>query len=166
MKRIKNFFSANEVADAKQKYVFLNSLGREHNNQLSNLLSPSEPEDKSLYELITVLTKHFQPTTSVIAERYSFHCRCQTPNESIADFVVSLKKSITCCQYEPHVQSILLRDRFVCGLAHEAARKSLLTEDNYLTFDRAVEIATSVEKGICSSKADENAGHQGISEPG
>ena len=66
VKRIKNFFSANEVADAKQKYVFLNSLGRKHYNLLSNLLSPAEPEDKSLDELITVLTKHFQPTTSVI----------------------------------------------------------------------------------------------------
>ena len=88
VKRIKNFFSANEVADAKQKYVFLNSLGRKVYNLLSNLLSPAEPEEKSLDELITVLTKHFQPTTSVIAKRYSFHCRCQTPNESIADFIV------------------------------------------------------------------------------
>ena len=152
MKRIKNFFSANEVADAKQKYVFLNSLGRKRYNLLSNLLSPAEPEDKSLDELITVLTKHFQPTTSVIAERYSFHCRCQTPNESIADFVVGLKKSITCCQYEPHVQSILLIDRFVCGLAHEATRKCLLTEDNDLTFNRAVEIATSVERASVQAR--------------
>ena len=140
VKRIKNFFSANEVADAKQMYVFLNSLGRKHYNLLSNLLSPAEPEDKSLDELITVLTKHFQPTTSVIAERYSFR------NESITDFVVGLKKSITCCQYEPQVQSILLIDRFVCGLAHEATRKRLLTEDNDLTFDRTVEIATRVER--------------------
>ena len=124
VKRIKNFFSANEVADDKQKYVFLNSLGRKHYNLLLNLLSPAEPEDKSLDELITVLTKHFQPSTLVIAKQYSFHCRCQTPDESIADFVVGLKKSITCCQYEPHVQSILLRDRFVCGLATRQLKNS------------------------------------------
>ena len=152
VKRIKNFFSANEVADAKQKYVFLNSLGRKHYNLLSNLLSPAEPEDKSLDELITVLTKHFQPTTSIITERYSFHCCCQIPNESIADFVVGLKKSSTCCQYEPQVQSILLRDRFVCGLAHEATRKRLLTEDNDLTFDQAVEIATNVERASVQAR--------------
>ena len=96
--------------------------------------------------------KHFQPITSVIAERYSFHCRCQTPNKSIADFVVRLKKSITCCQYEPQVQSILLRDHFVCGLAHEATRKRLLKEDNDLTFDRAVEIATSVERASVQAR--------------
>ena len=152
MKRIKNFFSANEVADAKQKFVFLNSLGRKHYNLLSNLLSPAEPEDKSLDKLITVLTKHFQPTTSVIAERYSFYCCCQIPNESIADFVVSLKKSITCCQYKPQVRSILLRDRFVYGLAHEATRKHLLMKDNDLMFDRAVEIATSVERASVQAR--------------
>ena len=52
LKRIKNFFSTNEVADAEQKYVFLNSLVRKHYNLLSNLLSPVEPEDKSLDELV------------------------------------------------------------------------------------------------------------------
>ena len=140
------------VADAKQKYVFLNSLGRKHYNLLPNLLTSAEPEDKSLDELITVLTKHFQPTTSVITEQYSFHCHCQIPNESIANFVVGLKKSITCCQYEPQVQSRLLRDRFVCGLAHEATRKRLLMEDNDLTFDQAVEIATSVERASVQAR--------------
>ena len=118
MKRIKNFFS-NKVADAKQKYVYLNSLGRKHYNLLSNLLSPAEPEDKFLDE---------------------------------ADFLVGLKKSTTCCQYEPQVQSILLRDRFVCGLAHEATRKCLLTEDNDLTFNQAVEIATSVERASIQAR--------------
>ena len=140
------------VADAKQKYVFLNSLGRKHYNLLPNLLISAEPEDKSLDELNTVLTKHFQHTTSVITEQYSFHCRCQIPNESIANFVVGLKKSITCCQYEPQVQSILLRDRFVCGLAHETTRKRLLTEDNDLMFDQAVEIATSVERASVQAR--------------
>ena len=74
VKRVKNYFAANDVAVGKQKFVFLNSLGRKHYNLLANLLSPVEPEDKTLDELVTVLTAHFQPSTSVIAERYSFHC--------------------------------------------------------------------------------------------
>ncbi len=59
VKRVKNFFTANDVAVNKQKFVFLNSLGRKQYNLLSNLVSPDEPEDKTLDELITVLTTHF-----------------------------------------------------------------------------------------------------------
>uniref|UniRef100_A0A1X7TQZ6 Retrotransposon gag domain-containing protein n=1 Tax=Amphimedon queenslandica TaxID=400682 RepID=A0A1X7TQZ6_AMPQE len=130
VKRVRNFSAANDVAAGKHKFVFLNSLGRKHYNLLSNLVTPESPEDKILDELVEVLTTHFQPSTSVIAKQYSFHCRYQDSTESIADFVVGLKKLIACCQYKPAVQSILLRDRFVCGLAHKATRKRLLTEDN------------------------------------
>ncbi len=103
-------------------------------------------------ELVESLTKHFQPPSTVISERYSFHCRCQEPSESIADFVVSLKKLIIRCDYDAAIQKTLLRDRFVCGLTHESTRKRLLTEDNSITFDRAVEIATSVEKASVQAK--------------
>ena len=87
VQRVRNFFSANGIEVDKRKYVFLNSLGRKHYNLLANLLSPKIPEDKMLDELVHKLTKHFQ-LTSVILERYNFHCRCQEPHESIADFVV------------------------------------------------------------------------------
>ena len=146
VRRVKNFFSANSVAADKQKYVFLNSLGRQHYNLLANILSPEEPEQKTFDELVDVLTKHFQPPTSVISGRYSLHSLCQEPDESIADFVVSLKKLIICCEYDAAVQQTLLRDRFVSGLANESTRKQLLTKDNTITFARAVGIATSVEK--------------------
>ena len=93
VRRVKNLFSANSVAADKQKYVFLNSLGRQHYNLLVNILSPEEPEQKTFDELVDVLTKHFQPPAFVISECYSFHCRCQEPDKSIADFVVGLKKA-------------------------------------------------------------------------
>ena len=40
----------------------------------------------------------------------------------------------------------------MCGLAHEATPKHLLTEDNDLTFNRAVEIATSVERASVQAR--------------
>ena len=133
VQRVKNFFAANGIDAAKQKFVFLNSLGRRHYNLLANLVSPEQPETKTFDELTEVLQKHFQPQSSIISE---FHCRCQDPHESIADFVVALKKLIIRCGYEAEVQKILLRDRFVCGLAHESTRKRLLTESNNVTFER------------------------------
>lgn len=153
VQRVRNFFAANGIDADKKKYVFLNSLGRKHYNLLANLLSPEVPEDKSLDELVDKLTKHFQLTSSVISERYNFHCRCQEPHESIADFVVGLKKLIIRCDYAEAVQKVLLRDRFVCGLADEATRKRLLTEDSKIDFERTVEIAITVEKASTHAKS-------------
>ena len=152
MQRMRNFFSANGIKADKRKYVFLNSLGRKHYNLLANLLSPEVPEDKTLDELVDKLTKHFQ-LTSVISERYNFNCRYQEPHESIADFVVGLKKLIIRCDYAEAVQQVLLRDKFVCGLADEATRKHLLTENNKIDFECTVEIAITVEKASTHAKS-------------
>lgn len=66
--------------------------------------------------------------------------------------MVSLKKLIIPCDYKDEFQKVLLRDRFVCGLVHESTRKRLLTENNDITFERAVEIATMVEKATSHAK--------------
>ena len=144
--RIKIHFRATEIPDDKQKFVFLNSLSRKHYTLLADLVSPGEPDAKTLDELLEALSKHFQPKSSEISERYTFHCRSQEPDESIVDFVANLKKLIVGCHYAVEFQSTILRDRFVCGLAYESTRKRLLTEDNDLTFEKAVDIAVSVEK--------------------
>ena len=151
LQRVRNF-SANGIEADKRKYVFLNSLGRKNYNLLANLLSPKILEDKTLDELVDKLTKHFQ-LTSIIMERYNFHCRCQEPHESIAYFVVGLMKVIIRCDYTEAVQQVLLRDRFICGLANEATRKRLLTEDNKIDFDRMVEVAITVEKASTHAKS-------------
>ena len=66
--------------------------------------------------------------------------------------MVALKKLIIRCGYTDEFQPIVLRDRFVCGLVYESTRKRLLTENNDLTFERAVEIATMVEKASKQAK--------------
>ncbi len=152
IQRIKIHFAATDVADRKQKYVFLNSLSRKHYTLLANLVSPDNPDSKSFDQLVEVLSKHFQPKSSIISERYSFHCRCQEPDESLTDYVASLTKLIVRCAYQQEFQATLLRDRFVCGLFSESTRKRLLTEDDKLTLERALEIAISVEKAGLQAK--------------
>ena len=146
IQRIKIHFAATDVAGDKQKYVFLNSLSRKHYTLLANLVSPANPDSLSFDQLVEVLSKHFQLKSSIISERYSFHCRCQEVDESLTDYVASLTKLIVRCDYQQEFQATLLRDRFVCGLFNESTRKRLLTEDDKLTLERALEIAISVEK--------------------
>ena len=81
IQRVQIHFAAADVPDGKQKFVFLNSLSRKHYTLLANLVSPAAPNTKSLDELVDTLSKHFQPKSSIISERYSFHCRCQESDE-------------------------------------------------------------------------------------
>ena len=59
------------------------------------------------------------------------------------EYVAELKRLAATCQFEEFL-NIALRDRFVCGLKHEATQKNLLTEVN-LTLERATEIALGIE---------------------
>ena len=152
VQRIKIHFAAHAVQDNRQKFVFLNTLTPKQFTLLANLVAPDTPDSKTFDQIVDILTTHFEPKTSVISERYSFHCQNQELHESIAEFVASLKKLIVQCKYDPAFQSIILRDRFVCGLAHESTRKRLLTETDDLTFEKAVEIANGVEKATVQAR--------------
>ena len=108
-------------------------------------VAPEEPETKSFDSLVATLTSHFQPKSSVIAERYKLSCRHQGPEESISDFVANLRKLIIPCNYDSAFQDTVLHDRFVSGLAHESTRKRLLVEKDDITFTRAADIAYSLK---------------------
>lgn len=77
IQRVKIHFQANEVPNARRKFVFMNALSRHHFTLLANLACPDEPDTKSFDELVEILSKHFEPKTSEISERYTFHSRIQ-----------------------------------------------------------------------------------------
>ena len=110
---------------------------------LRNLLAPTLPKDKTLDEIVDVLTKHYEPKTLVIAERFQFHRRNQAVGESVAEYVAGLRLLTRHCEFGAYLDDAL-RDRFVCGLRSETIQKKLLTETD-LTFQRAVEIARTME---------------------
>ena len=94
IQRVKIHFAANDVEEDKQKFVFLNALSRKHYTLLANLFSPEQPDSKSFDQLVDALSKHFQPKTSAISARYTFHCRTQEACEDVTEFVANLKKLI------------------------------------------------------------------------
>ena len=94
VERVKVFFHANDVTEAKQLSVFLTVVGKENRQLLGgcfallcNLLTPAQPQEKSLNEVIEALTKHFEPKPLVTAERFHFHRRDQLPTKTVADYV-------------------------------------------------------------------------------
>ena len=98
MERVQLFFVANYV-DARKSAVLLSLLGGKVYGTLYNLLSPEQPAGKSNDELKTVLKAHYEPKSIIIAERFHFHKRNQNPTESIAEFVVELKRLAATCEF-------------------------------------------------------------------
>ena len=149
LERLKLYFEANAIEDARKVPVLLTAIGAKAYDTLRSLLSPMRPQDKSFADLLTVLRQHFDPKPLVIGERFHFYKRSQRATESVAEFQANLRRLSICCEFGDFLD-YAIRDRFVCGVKSDTIQKKLLAEDG-LTAARALEIAQSIEA------ADKNA---------
>ena len=150
LERLKAYYDANDIPAAKRVPVLLSVIGPQTYSILRSLTAPDTPQSKSLVQLTKALKDHYDPKPIIIAERYYFHLRNQAHTETIADYVAELRRLATSCEFGEFLDEAL-RDRFVCGLKSEAARRRLLTESK-LTFPRAVELAQCMEQAEKNSK--------------
>ncbi len=94
LERLEQFFVANELTDGdeKSKALFLTVVGKKNHTLLMDLCEPSKPSEKKLSELIELMWTHFGPKTNFIAERYKFNTRNQREDESVSEYMASLRK--------------------------------------------------------------------------
>ena len=92
VERIEQFFLANDVLNAKKAAAFLSTIGARAYKLLRNLLAPDLPKNKKFNKSVTTLCSHLKPKPLVIAERYKFYKRAQNEDESVADYIVTLKQ--------------------------------------------------------------------------
>ena len=143
IQRFELFMKANDIPEERKKSVFLTAIRYDLYEVLSNLFEKLDQE--TLETLEAELEKHFNSKSSVITERYKFGCRHQKESEIIADFVAELCKLAARCNFKKTSLDETLHDKFLCGLQREYIRSCLLTEEDNLTFNRSVEIATGLE---------------------
>ena len=143
LERVTLYFKANTIDDDKKVPILLSSIGSSTYATLSDLLAPDTPGTKSFEEISTKLNDHFLPKRSTIAERFQFHKRNQEVGESVAEYDAALRKLAVNCKFGTVLQETL-RDRFVCGLRHEAIQRRLLSE-TALTYAKAIETARAME---------------------
>ena len=157
--RVKLFIEANGIDDGRKVAVLLSVIGSKTYDLLRNLLSPTDPKEKTFDELVETLSGHFEPKPIVIAERYHFHKRSQAAGESASQFVAELRRLARHCEFNTFLEEAL-RDRLVCGLHSKAIQNRLLTEKN-LTLTKALELAVSMEaaaKEVTELQAGSHAG--------
>ena len=141
--RVKMYFVANDVDDAKKVAAFFTLAGPKVFGLARDLLSPKKPEESTFDVVLNTLRKHFKPKPVLIYERYKFYSRSQKSGETVNDFVVALKALAHTCEFGATL-SEMLRDRFVMGLSNDKIQQVLLAESD-LTFEKALSMATARE---------------------
>ena len=77
--------------------------------------APEKPAVKGFDALVKLVQDHYQPTLSVIVQRFKFNSRTQRSIESIATFVAELRKLAEYCNFQATLDD-MWRDRLVCGV--------------------------------------------------
>ena len=142
--RLEQYFAANEIKDAKkQRAILLSVCGSKTYGLIRDLLQPQKPGNVELKEILEKLENHFSPKPSVIVEQFKFHSRSRLEGENVAEFVAGLRRLSEHCKFGTTLED-MLRDRLVCGISDDRIQRRLLGERG-LTFEKAVEIATTTE---------------------
>ncbi|CAI6365252.1 unnamed protein product [Macrosiphum euphorbiae] len=143
VERFELFILLNEVNVHKKKLMFLTFLGNDGYSLLRDLCIPSKPIDKGYDSLKELLSNYINPKPNLLTERYKFKERKQRSEETIHQFVASLKKLSQFCEFGVNLDDSL-RDQVVYGIKDVHIKKRLLSETK-LTFKRSVELSLSME---------------------
>ena len=95
--RLKLYLVANNILAVegnaeRRKAIFLNEVGKDIFQVLSDLFSPDKPANRTLEELLTKLKEHYEPIPNEMAESFKFLTRVQGSGESIADYSLGIRK--------------------------------------------------------------------------
>ena len=74
-------------------------IGTKAYTLLRNIVASDKPAAKEYDQLVEAFRAHLDPKPIIIAERLEFHCRNQREGESIAQYIVELKKLSGHCNF-------------------------------------------------------------------
>lgn len=143
VKRFEGALNIFAVPPANRKEMILYYMGAETYNLLCDHLAPAEPENKTYQEIVTALEKFFDPEPLEMVELWKFRSRVQKEGESVMDFVTALQRESKYCHFGDYLEKAL-RNQLVFGLRNQRV-KTRLIEEKELTFEKAKEIAVSME---------------------
>lgn len=124
--------------EARKRALLLHCLGSEGQRIFYALPNTGDNLDAA----IAALNEHFMPSVNVVVERHTFRKRAQRPQESIVQYIASLRELAATCEFANTED--MIRDQLVEHVANPRIREKLLLKDK-LTLTDAITIATQVE---------------------
>ena len=142
--RLTAWMAVNKVSGDQKVNALVAMAGSGLVDLLISLVQPDSLTDKDYDELITLIDNYYAAGRNEIAESYLFDCRAQNEGETVAEYVVALRKLSVHCNFGTQ-WSQRLRNRLVSGVRDDRIRNKLLSEGAQLTWERAVTIATDAD---------------------
>lgn len=143
MDRMEHIYEINNVK-TENKISLLVSVGGPDLFRIIKLVAaPKKPKEYTYAELVTALNNYFEPKRNTIGERFIFHRRQQSADESVGDFIVEIKSLSQNCDFGTHLNEAL-RDKLIFGVSSTKIQRRLVNEKE-LDFDKACEIARTME---------------------
>ena len=102
------------------------------------------PEDHTVDHIFEAFDNHFIGTTNETYGRYVCNKRDQKADESVEDYVATLRILATTCNFCECMGDSLLRDRIVLGIRDSSTRKRLLQEGD-LTLKACIVMCRAAE---------------------
>ncbi|XP_043193617.1 uncharacterized protein K02A2.6-like isoform X5 [Amphibalanus amphitrite] len=144
LERFDFYCEANGISAAeRKKAVFLSTVGHGTFDIIKDLLHPVGLSDASLAEIRDSLLRHFKPQSVEIAERFKFFKRTQQSNESVSEYIATLRKMAKECNFGDYLNTAL-RDQLVCGMKDVKCQRELLSKSD-LTLESALQQAKAME---------------------
>ena len=137
-------------------------------NYLAPNVFPYIEETESYDRAIEILKATFIKPKNVIFARHVLATRLQKSEETLAEFLQSLRELSKDCKFEPVTaeqhREQMIRDAFINGLDSSAIRQRLLEKED-LTLDRANDLALSLDRAQEQSLKYTTTPHVATTEP-
>lgn len=111
----------------KRAAVFLACVGSSAHGVFRTFRFDDADDRNDVTKIIEAFDRYCLGEANVTYERYVFHQRVQSVDESIDEFVADLRKLAKTCQFE-QLEDSLIRDRLVVGIRDDSTRRRLLQQ--------------------------------------
>ncbi|UYV66425.1 K02A2.6-like, partial [Cordylochernes scorpioides] len=109
------------------------------------------PDEKENYEQTKMaLDKYFTPHKNVVTERFKFRQRVQKDDESIDNYLISLRELSKSCEFG-NLEADMIRDQIIEKCNNKKLKEKLLQQEN-LTLSKTIDIVQSIRLIDCASK--------------
>ncbi|XP_075550119.1 uncharacterized protein LOC142583515 [Dermacentor variabilis] len=145
--RLEAYFEGNGITDtAERRALLVSSLSDNVVRMLQGRLPTVSVNSQTYDEVVEYLEEHYNPQVNEMAASFWFFMRKQRYGESVREYIADLRRLAESCNFRNSLHR-MLRDRIVCGIRDDDARRCLLTRKK-LTLVEAEEFAIASEKAL------------------